>query len=126
MGRFRIGVGLLAVLLAVSIAAQIGIALANKPVTQALEQGLEFSLQEDFPSAHAAVIRAQTHWHRFRGILAALADHQHLEDIDCQLAALTIWAEEGERGDFAALCADTLLRIQAVSDAHRLTLASFF
>ncbi len=126
MGRFRIGVGLLAVLLAISIASQLAMGAVEKPLLQALSNAMELSRQEDFAAAGEEIARAQARWQRCRDFSAVLADHQYLEDIDAQLAMLAIWAEAGEKTDFQTLCADTALRIRSVADAHRLSLPAFF
>lgn len=126
MGRFRIGVGLLAVLLALSIGAQLGMGAMEKPLLQALNNAMEQAQQENFAAAGAEIARAQETWQRTRDFSAVLADHQYLEDIDAQLAMLAIWAEGEEKRDFLTLCADTVLRIRAVADAHRLSIPAFF
>ena len=72
------------------------------------------------------VAQARQQWDRTRTFRAALADHQCLEDIDSQLAMLAVWVREQEKADFSALCADTLLRLKAVAEAHALNLSTFF
>lgn len=126
MGRFRIGVGLLAVLLALSIGAQLGMGAMEKPLLQALNNAMELAQQENFAAAGAEIARAQETWRRTRDFSAVLADHQYLEDIDAQLEMLAIWAAGEEKRDFLTLCADTVLRIRAVADAHRLSIPAFF
>lgn len=126
MGRFKIGVGLLAVLLALAVGAQLGMKAAQQPVSESLTAALEQMRQAHFPEAEALVDQARQQWERTRTFRAALADHQCLEDIESQLAMLSVWAAEHEPADFAALCADTLLRLKAVADAHALNLSTFF
>lgn len=126
MGRFKIGIALLAVLLAAALGAQFGMQAAQKPVTRALTAALEQVQQEHFPQAEALISQAQEYWDSTRTFCAALADHQWLEDIDSQLAMLAVWAQEQEKADFSALCADTLLRLKAIAEAHALNLSTFF
>lgn len=126
MGRFKIGLGLLAVLLALSIGAQLAMGALEKPLLQSLSNAMEQSEQENFAAAGEEIARAQTQWQRTRDFSAVLADHQYLEDIDAQLEMLKIWAQAQEKTDFQTLCADTALRIRAVADAHKLTIPAFF
>ncbi len=126
MGRFRIGVGLLAALLAVALGAQFGMAAAQKPVEEALKQSLAAAEAGDFDGAKDAVLAAWEAWDGSRTLCAALADHQFLEDVESNLAMLAIWAREQEKADFSALCAETILRVKAVAAAHKLNLATFF
>ena len=111
MGRFKIGAGLLAVLLALAVGAQLGMKAAQQPVAQSLAEAMEQVRREHFPEAEALVAQARQQWDRTRTFRAALADHQCLEDIDSQLAMLAVWVREQEKADFSALCADTLLRL---------------
>ena len=126
MGRFKIGAGLLAVLLALAVGTQLGMKAAQQPVAQSLAEAMEQVQREHFPEAEALVARARQQWDRTRTFRAALADHQCLEDIDSQLAMLAVWVREQEKADFSALCADTLLRLKAVGEAHALNLSTFF
>ena len=126
MGRFRIGIGLLAVLLALALGAQLGMNALRRPVEQALEQAMTAAEAEDFPQAAACVARAWESWSAARTLCAALADHSFMEDIEANLSMLSVWAQEQERADFRALCAETLLRVKAVADAHKLDLSTFF
>lgn len=126
MVRFRIGVCLLLALLVLALGAQLGMAAAQKPVEQALKQALSAAQAGDFSAAQGALHRAWEHWDSARTLSAMLADHAFLEDVEANFAMLSLWAQEQERGDFCSLCAATILRLGAISAAHRLSLASFF
>ena len=126
MVRFRIGLCLLLALLVLALGAQLGMAAAQKPVEQALKQALSAAQAGDFSAAQGALHRAWEHWDRARTLSAMLADHAFLVDVEANFAMLSLWAREQERGDFCSLCAATILRLGAISAAHRLSLASFF
>lgn len=126
MVRFRIGLCLLLALLVLALGAQLGMTAAQKPVEQALKQALSAAQAGDFSAAQGALHRAWEHWDRARTLSAMLADHAFLEDVEANFAMLSLWAREQERGDFCSLCAATILRLGAISAAHRLSLASFF
>ena len=126
MVRFRIGVGLLLALLVLSLGVQLGMAAAQKPVEKELKQALSAAWAGDFSATQEALHRAWQHWDRARTLSAMLADHAFLEDVEADFAMLSLWAREQERGDFCSLCAATILRLGAISAAHRLNLASFF
>ena len=87
MGRFKIGAGLLAVLLALAVGTQLGMKAAQQPVAQSLAEAMEQVQREHFPEAEALVAQARQQWDRTRTFRAALADHQCLEDIDSRLGA---------------------------------------
>ena len=117
MRRFRIGIGLLAVLLVISIGTQIGMAALQKPVKQSLAAAM---------TAAEKTAEAYARWQRSRTFCAALCDHAFMEDIEGNLAMLRVWAKEKEKADFCALCADTILRVEAIENAHRLNISTFF
>lgn len=121
MTRFRIGLGLLAILLALGILTQSGLQHQQAPIVQALEQAADFALADNWHSARIEADRAATAWQKGWKITAALADHQPLEDIDGMLAQLEILARKEETADFAAACRDLARRMQAVADAHSLS-----
>ena len=126
MGRFRIGIGLLVVLLAIAIGTQIAMAVVQKPVKQALVEAMAAAELEDYTQAGEKTAAAFAQWKRTRTFCAALCDHEFMEDIEGNLAMLTVWAKEEEKADFCALCADTILRVEAVENAHRLNISTFF
>ncbi len=126
MGRFRIGIGLLAVLLVISIGTQIGMAALQKPVKRSLAAAMTAAETEDYAQAGEKAAEAYAQWQRSRTFCAALCDHEFMEDIEGNLAMLTVWAREEEKADFCALCAETILRVEAVENAHRLNISTFF
>lgn len=76
-------------------------------------------------AGHHALV-AQRQWQARRNTLALAADHTPLEDIDDLFAQLSVCSAEKERKDFATLCAQLEHRLEAVSNAHRLTWWNFF
>lgn len=86
MGRFRIGIGLLAVLLVISIGTQIGMAALQKPVKQSLAAAMTAAETEDYAQAGEKTAEAYTRWQRSRTFCAALCDHAFMEDIEGNLA----------------------------------------
>ena len=72
MGRFRIGLGLLAVLLVISIGTQIGMAALQKPVKQSLAAAMTAAETEDYAQAGEKTAEACAQWQRSRTFCAAL------------------------------------------------------
>ena len=126
MVRFRIGVGILLVLLAIAIGTQVGMKAVQRPVKQALVEAMAAAELEDYAQAGEKTAEAYAQWRRFRTFCAALCDHEFMENVEGNLAMLTVWANEEEKADFCALCADTILRVEAIGNAHRLNVSTFF
>ena len=114
MTRFRIGAGLLIVLLAVCLFAQLRMGAIQEPIAAQVDRAQSLAAQEDWLAAEAAVAEARQEWTCSRTFVAALADHQPLEDIECLFAMLETYAQEQEKAEFQAACADLSRRILAV------------
>lgn len=126
MTRFRIGVGLLIVLLAVCVLSQLRMGAIQKPIAAQVDRAQTLAAQEDWPAAGAAVAEARQEWERSRTFVSALADHQPLEDIECLFAMLEAYAREQDETEFQAACADLSRRILAVKEAQEFNLGSIF
>lgn len=118
MTRFRIGAALLALLLAISLLAQWGMARIHLPIARTLEETAQYARAENWASAVRSLSGAEARWLHYRGISAALADHQPMEDIEALFAQLKCLTGEP---DFAPLCMELRCRVTAMADAHRLT-----
>lgn len=126
MSRFRIGVGLLIVLLAVCIFSQIRMSAIQKPIAAEVARAEVYAAQEDWPKAGAAVADARRSWEENRTFVAALADHQPLEDIESLFAMLEAYADQQDETEFRAACQDLNRRILAVKEAHEFNMGSVF
>ncbi|MGM9605297.1 MAG: DUF4363 family protein [Faecousia sp.] len=126
MNRFRIGVGLLIVLLAVCIFSQVRMSAIQKPIAAEVAQAERYAAQDDWPKAGAALAGARNAWEENRTFVASLADHQPLEDIESLFAMLEAYAEERDGTEFRAACQDLNRRILAVKEAHEFNLGSVF
>lgn len=115
MTRFRIGAGLLIVLLALSVFSQLGMGAIQKPIAAQVDRAQTLAAREDWPAAGAAVAEARQEWENSRTFIAALADHQPLEDIECLFAMLASYARERDGTEFQAACAELSRRKAAGS-----------
>ena len=126
MTRFRIGAGLLIVLLALSVFSQLGMGAIQKPIAAQVDRAQTLAAREDWPAAGAAVAEARQEWDNSRTFIAALADHQPLEDIECLFAMLASYARERDGTEFQAACAELSRRVLAVKEAQEFNLGSIF
>lgn len=101
MKRLWVGIILLVVLLAGTLAVTVAMDRIYAPITEALEAG----------DLEAAEVRYQ----RWRDLTAAFADHGPMEEMDALFARAEICEDEQER---KALCAELAKRAQAMSNAH--------
>ena len=126
MTRFRIGFGLLAVLLFLCVFSQIRMSAIQKPIAGTVNRAESYAAREEWTQAAAALLTAQSAWEEHRTFLAALADHQPLEDIESLFAKLESYAQEQDKTEFRAACKELNRRILAVKEAHEFNLGSIF
>ena len=126
MTRFRIGASLLAVLLALCVWSQLRMSAIQRPIAGTVSRAEQFAAREEWTQAAAALLTAQSAWEEHRTLLAALVDHQPLEDIECLFARLESCAQEQDKGEFRAACQELNRRILAVKEAQECNLGGIF
>lgn len=126
MNRFRLGAAILLLLLGIGLWAQWRMDAIHTPLAQAMARASQQVLLGQQEQAAQAITEVTARWQESRLLTAAFADHQPLEDIESLMAQLPAAAASDDVTDYAALCAELALRIQAVTEAHRLTLANLF
>lgn len=126
MSRFRIGVFLLAALLGVCVWAQVRMNAIQKPIAAQVAQAGAYAGENDWPDAARTLAAARKSWEESRTLVAALADHQPLEDIEGLFSQLEVYAAQRDETEFRAACQDLNRRILAVKEAHEINLGSVF
>lgn len=122
MKRSWFGFLLLMVLLALSLTVTWVMTEIHKPISQDLRQAAEYALAEDWDGANAHAQNARNKWQTWANVRLCFADHTPVEDIDSAFAALTAYGSKKETADFAAACLQLMEKVDAVSQAHGLTL----
>lgn len=121
MKRCKIGIWLLAALLAAGMASAWAMGYLTEPLGQTLEEAADAALREDWAAAETLAGTARTHWERFWNFLAIFADHSPMENINGLFAQLEIYAQCRDPQNFAAVCAQLSEDTQAIGEAHSLT-----
>ncbi len=126
MKRSWFGFFLLLVLLVLSLAVTWCMDTLHRPVTRDLTLAAEAALAEDWERAASLSGAAKEQWHKWAHFRRCFADHTPIEAIDESFAQLGAYRAEEETGDFAALCRQLSRQVDAVSQAHSLTLWNLF
>lgn len=121
MKRLWLGVGILAVLLAVSVCVTLGMDRVHDGIAADLEAAQAAAIDEDWDKALELADRAAEKWERTRRFTAAVADHGPMDEVDRQFAALKASGRLRETADFAAACAELAVQARAMGDSHALT-----
>lgn len=122
MKRSIFGVGMLGFLLVACLLAQNRMAAAHSPTAKLVEKAGQLALAEDWEGAETAFRQAAQRWQDCRSLTASLADHTPMEDVEGLFAQLEIFAEQQETTQFAALCRELAGRVEAMADAHVMSL----
>ena len=116
--RFWLGVGVLAALLAVSIAVTAAMKAIHEPAAEGFAEAARIALEGDLPAAAARGRQARQRWQASRSFTASVADHGPMDTVEDLLAEMEVFAEAEDPEHFAAACARLAAAVKAMSDAH--------
>ena len=120
--RFYLGLGVLLLLLAVSVAAWLGMQAIHQPEEQFLARASDLALAGDMEQAVPLAEAARSRWERYRCVTASVADHSPMDDTENLFAEMAVYAAAGEDAHFAACCLQLSNMAKAMYDAHSFTL----
>lgn len=120
--RFWSGVGVLVLLLSLGIWVAKSMESTHEAVASHLEQAAREVLSGDMKQGAQALENARQLWQQRRYLTAAVADHAPMEEIDSIFSQLDSYAAAGDRVSFAAWCSRVARLVEAIGEAHKLTL----
>ena len=120
MKRSWFGLILLLVLLTVGLFSTGSMISHHEPVEADLLQAAEISLQGDWDRAGALFRQARQEWEDYARLRSCFADHNPVEEIDAQFAALTVLCAGQDALAFASGCCSLARQVAAVGEAHEL------
>ncbi len=126
MKRSWFGFFLLLGMLAVSLGVTWGMDTIHRPVCAHLEAAAEAAAAGDWDGAGLLSDTAGRHWDQWAHFRLCFADHNPVEAIEENFAQLGAYLAEKETADFTALCRQLSRQVDAVSQAHGLTLWNLF
>lgn len=116
--RFFLGIGLLILLLAASLAGAWGMRTVHSPAEQELERAAVLALENNWEQATMLAEQACRRWEASRKLTASLADHSPMDQVEQLIEELRVYAAAGELPHFAACCAQLRILMRAMYDAH--------
>ena len=120
MGRFSLGIGLLALFLILGLWVSFSMGSVHENIAQTLDEAAARSLAGDLDTARSLSQQAQTDWdNRWHGV-ASVADHAPMDEIDSLFAQLEVYGKAAQTADIAAYCARLATLVTAVGEAHAL------
>ncbi len=118
MGKFALGTGLLAGLLALGLWTAFQSQRLQEPVVTALSQAAEASLAGDHRHAFSLAEEANRLWDTQQKGFASISDHAPMEEIESLFAQLEVYKQKENYTAFAACCAKLSRLVAAIAEAH--------
>ncbi len=115
--RFYLGVGILVLFLVLGLLTGWAVAKSQAPIVEKLEQA---AMGEDFQTGIRLAKEAEAAWQKSWKLVASIADHTPMDEIDQLFAEMEIFAREEEQVHFYACCSQLAVMLRAVSEAHEL------
>ena len=121
MKRLYIGAALLLAMLAIGIFLTVAFTAIHQPLEDLLHQAQAAATAENWKEAQALTEKAQKLWKKSRHFVAAVADHEPLENIDGLFARLEVLCDLEQVEEFAADCAQLSRLCQAMAQSQKLS-----
>lgn len=118
MIRFRFGVGILAVVLAAGIAAMLFMGHVHGDICDDLEDAADLAAESRVEEAAECIQNAKENWEDHRHLVASLAEHTDMDEIDGLFRQLETYQEILDANACAAICAELVFRVEALGESH--------
>jgi microcompartment protein CcmL/EutN len=117
MKKLWVAAGVLAVLLALGIVSTLVMERVHGELSEALEKAALLS-ESDWETANALANSARAKWEKSSHMIAALADHEPLEELDGLFAELAVCQRQADQRCFAAVCVRIASLAQMLQESH--------
>ena len=118
MRRIWIGIILLALLLGAGFWVSGFMKNAHLPVARDVRLAGELALEEEWGPAQAYAKRGEALWKEKRPVIAAISDHEPMDEIDALFAQLKVYANRKEEIAYGATCAHLASLLEALGQSH--------
>ena len=125
MKRLWFGVGLLFIMLVLGILLSGTMERTNKDCAALLHQASDSALAEDWDTSGKLLTLSREKWQKNWAVIATLADHQPMDEIDALFAELEIYRASQDAVNFSGTGAHLASLLEAMSRSHKFTLWNF-
>ncbi|MBQ2854046.1 MAG: DUF4363 family protein [Oscillospiraceae bacterium] len=120
--REVLGIGLLTGFLLMGLLSAWYLNRRQDVIAAQLEDSVWLALSGQWEKACQGVENARTGWESDRALWGIFGDQTPMEEIDALFAQLTVYAAAREPTDFASGCAALAQHLNAMGNAHRLSI----
>ena len=118
MKRLWIGIAILAALLALGIGTTVFAVRTHEDLSQNLRQASEAALRGKWTEARQLSMDAKTKWETYRHGIAAIADHEPMDEIDDLFSQMEVYLLTRQQIPFSTCCASLSVLTKAMGEAH--------
>ena len=120
MKHVRGGILLMLVLLGLSILLSAGMCRLRKTLSRELTEAARLALVENWPAADRVTADAVRRWERSRKLVAAVVDHELLEETEKMLSELAVYRSRKLSAEYAAVCLCLAKQAEAIGESQSL------
>ena len=120
MLRLWIGIGILAILLAMGIGLLWGSGVFFEELSQDLQQAGDFALAGNWQAAGEKVEKSREKWEAYRPFWASFTDHEPVEQMQNLFSQLELYRTRQLEVEFAAVCRNLVHVAEAIDETHGL------
>ena len=120
MKHVRGGILLMLVLLGLSILLSAGMCRLRKTLSRELTEAARLALAESWPAADRVTADAVRRWERSRKLVAAVVDHELLEETEKMLSELAVYRSRKLSAEYAAVCLCLAKQAEAIGESQSL------
>ena len=120
MKHVRGGILLMLVLLGLGILLSAGMCRLRKTLSRELTEAARLALAENWPAADRVTADAVRRWERSRKLVAAVVDHELLEETEKMLSELAVYRSRKLSAEYAAVCLCLAKQAEAIGESQSL------
>jgi hypothetical protein len=108
------------VLLGLSILLSAGMCRLRKTLSRELTEAARLALAENWQAADQVTADAVRRWERSRKLVAAVVDHELLEETEKMLSELAVYRSRKLSAEYAAVCLCLAKQAEAIGESQSL------
>ena len=120
MKHVRVGIVLMVVLLAVGILLSAGMCRLRQTLSGELFDAAQLALAENWQGADRLTESALRRWERSRKLVAAVVDHELLEETEKMFSELAVYRSRKLSAEYAAVCLCLARQAEAIGESQSL------
>jgi outer membrane PBP1 activator LpoA protein len=120
MKHVKLGCGILAVILALGLALTACLSSLKSELCNAMDAAAEAALTGNWAEADTAAGEGRQTWLRHRNFVAAVVDHELLEEADTLFAQLEVYRRCRLSPEYAVVCRCLVRQMEAIGESQSL------